>query len=447
MGGNSLSKGSFRTLQGFSTGAKSKMYDGCPGCPYTHYKQFYDYYGSFTYADDWALAALDGTALNWVAPAPGASTFNFGDAHNNARKEAVKKGTAYMHAWMYAIREFEDAIDDCATCTTNCNEFSDNTHGPVHACDEGVAFYAGSLEGDKQGGNSDGRLAYRLAEKRCANFGTCTGTGGISQVNHELFKAGGLFPKGRDLLLAGNCAAVRPVVDDIVKVMTVPLVQGTLRYAWKTGQIGGADNKPTDQSAKNSAEGSTFAAAVLPLVHACDADAAKTVSDHMKFGAAVYDKTTGNFASGTKPDTAAVKAALESTYSCLGITCAHVGSLLSSDKVTPEAGMGTCPSTVAPAEKKTGDEKHKVKIEVKAEGPLSKYTDAFKADLESKMATVAGVDANAVTVTVKEATSRRRQLQAGSVILSFVIVTADAAAATAAKNKVTTELADATKAP
>merc|ERR1719405_300680 len=165
----------------------------------------------------------------------------------------------------------------------------------------------------------------------------------------------------------------------------------------------------------------------------------------MKFGAAVYGKD-GAFASGSKPDTAAVKAALEKTYSCLGITCAHVGSLLSSDGVTPEAGMGTCPSTVAPAEKKTGDEKHKVKIEVKAEGPLSKYTDAFKADLESKMATVAGVNANAVTVTVKEAKSRRRQLQAGSVILSFVIVTDDAAAATAVKNKVTNELADTTKA-
>jgi len=229
--------------------------------------------------------------------------------------------------------------------------------------------------------------------------------------------------------------------------MTVPLVQGTLRYAWKTGQIGGVDNKPTDQSAKNSAEGSTFAAAVLPLVHACDADCGKTVSDHMKFGAAVYDKTTGNFASGTKPDTAAVKAALEKTYSCLGITCAHVGSLLSSDGVTPEAGMGTCPSTVAPAEKIKGDAKHHVKVEVKAEGVVSDYdTPAKRAPLESKMATVAGVDVNAVTLTVKEATSRRRQLSAGSIILSFVIVTADATAATTVKNKVTTELADPTKA-
>merc|ERR1719236_72902 len=209
---------------------------------------------------------------------------------------------------MYVIREMEDAVNDCQAGCITCND------DPVHAWDEGVAFYSGSLEGASPGGNSAGKLIYRLAEKRCANFGTCTGTGGttgISQVNHELFKAGGLFPQGRDLLLEGKCSEVRPVVNQIVSIMTVPLVQGTLRYAWKTGKIGGADNKLSDQSAKNSAEGSTFAAAVLPLVHACDAAAAKTVSDNMKFGVAVYDKTTGAFSSGTKPDTLAVKAALE----------------------------------------------------------------------------------------------------------------------------------------
>ena len=172
VGGNSMSKGSFRTLQGFSTKAQWKMYEGCPGCPYKHYKQFYDYYGSFTYADDWALAALDGTTLTFGAPA--SLDFNFGDAADAARKEAVKKGTVNMHVWMYAIREFEDAIDDCQTCTANCDEFSANDAGSVHAWDEGVAFYTGSLEGEAPGGNSAGKLAYRLAEKRCAGLGICT---------------------------------------------------------------------------------------------------------------------------------------------------------------------------------------------------------------------------------------------------------------------------------
>merc|ERR1719272_2398288 len=108
---------------------------------------------------------------------------------------------------MYAIREFEDAIDDCTTCTANCNEYSTNDAGPVHAWDEGVAFYTGSLEGPLQGGNSAGKMVYRLAEKRCSNFGTCTGAGGMSQVNDALFKAGGLFPQGRDLLHKGSCRA------------------------------------------------------------------------------------------------------------------------------------------------------------------------------------------------------------------------------------------------
>ena len=188
-GGNSASKGSFRTLQGFSTGAKGNMYEGCPGCPYKHYKQFYDYYGSFTYADDWALAALDGTTLTFAAPA--SVSFNFGAASNSARKEAIKKGTANMHVWMYAIHEFEDAIDDCQTCTANCGAFSANDAGPVHAWDEGVAFYTGSLEGAAQGGNSAGKMVYRLAEKRCGNFGTCTLTLTLaltSALNHPILQ-------------------------------------------------------------------------------------------------------------------------------------------------------------------------------------------------------------------------------------------------------------------
>ena len=52
-------------------------------------------------------------------------------------------------------------------------------------------------------------------------------------VNSELFKAGGLFAHGRDLLQQGECSKVRPIVEQIVSLMTVPLVQGTLRYAYR----------------------------------------------------------------------------------------------------------------------------------------------------------------------------------------------------------------------
>ena len=154
-----------RTLRGFSTGAESKMLSGCPGCPYKDFQMFYDYYGAADYADQWVSAALGGTSLTLGT----GGTTDFSGVDDAARVEAVKKGTAYMAVWMYVVREFEDAIDDCVTGSITAN------YGSVHAWDEGVAFYAGSLEGTD--GSSSGKMVYRLAEKRCANFKTCGAAG------------------------------------------------------------------------------------------------------------------------------------------------------------------------------------------------------------------------------------------------------------------------------
>merc|ERR1719181_1110243 len=67
---------------------------------------------------------------------------DFAQAAGNQLKEIIKKGTAYMNSWMYAIREFEDAIDDCTGNALTNNALSS---GSVHAWDEGVAFYTGSI--------------------------------------------------------------------------------------------------------------------------------------------------------------------------------------------------------------------------------------------------------------------------------------------------------------
>merc|ERR1711971_686314 len=302
-----------RTLQGFSLQAKAKMYD-CANCPYVTYKKFYDYYGDFDYADKWVTAALDGTKADFATS---------GDADfaavsdDSTRKECVKKGTAYMSVWMYVVREFEDAIDDCKV------DAIDRNYGSVHAWDEGVAFYAGSKEGTEGASltgsiansatgpsYSPGKLVYALAEKRCMNFKTCgadgKSTSGGSFVNHQLMV---LFANGRDRLQNSQCSSVRPILTRIIHYMTVPLVQGTLRYAWKV-------DPSTDGSktTKEKAEGAVFAAAVLPLVASCDAGSAKTIYDNMKVGAS----------STTYSD---VRAAFEANYICLGISCADVGAL------------------------------------------------------------------------------------------------------------------------
>merc|ERR1712071_196979 len=219
-------------------------------------------------------------------------------------------GTAYMNIYMYVIREFYDAIDDCQIGCINCND------DPVHAWDEGVAFYTGSM---------DTKLLYTLAQKRCTNYNTC-GTEdnmngeGTARVNYDLYAE---FNTGQYNLLNGNCAAARQNVDKIVDLMAIPLIQGTLRYAYKVDKLQGME--------KEKAEGAVFAAAVLPKVHACNPDDASTIYNHMKVGA-----------SRTKYED--VKAAFENNYECLGITCGDIGGLLSGAESNYYEGAEPCES-------------------------------------------------------------------------------------------------------
>jgi hypothetical protein len=294
-------KNQYRTLAGFSTGVQSK-FTAMTADRQVIWNKFKNYYSSGTYANDYVMAAFDGSGV-WS----GKSAV--------ARKEGVKKGTAYMNNWMYVIREFEDAIHDCKTG----NKL--NNMDAVHAWDEGVAFYTGSLEGinagGKQGGSctasdSTGCMIHALADKRCANYKTCVGgtATGPSRVNKKLFEQFGL---GRDVILKNKCDDAVRHLAIVVQQMIVPLVQGALRYAYKVDKLSGGD--------KEKAEGAVFAAAVLPLVKSCDAAKATLISDNMKIDA------TQPMKSGF----AAVKSAFESTYRCAGITCTDVGGLLKSD--------------------------------------------------------------------------------------------------------------------
>ena len=283
-----------RTIAGFSTSARDKQYDGCPGCPYAEYKKYYDYYGEFDYAHQWVTSAFAGTNTNFNNGNADFSKYGF-----TGREQVIKKGTAYMNIYMYVIREFEDAIDDCQRNCLDCN------YGSVHAWDEGVAFYAGSLEGID--GKGSGKLLYALADKRCQNFKTCGVKGneleGFSYVNFELSQ---LFTLGNYNLVTGNCDAVRANVDDIVDLMAIPMIQGTLRYAYKVDKLSGAE--------KEKAEGAVFAAAILPRVAACNEKDAATIYDNMKVGA-------------SSTSFSAVKKAFEANYGCMNIDGGHIGGL------------------------------------------------------------------------------------------------------------------------
>jgi hypothetical protein len=218
--------------------------------------------------------------------------------------EVIKKGTVYMNVWMYVIHEMEDAINDCqAECfgKKGCND------DPVHAWDEAVAFYTGSLEGSD--GSGSGKFLHALADKRCANFATCgdlaSETSGTSHVNMEIFRQ---FADGKRKLLTGKCPELRVNKERIEQLMAVPLIQGTIRYA-------NTISTQIDPGEIPKAEGAVFAASVLPLVHFCDSSAADTIYNSMKAG----KNNEVNFVD--------VKKAFESVYDCLGLRCEDVGGL------------------------------------------------------------------------------------------------------------------------
>jgi hypothetical protein len=87
---------------------------------------------------------------------------NFYDMPGAFNVEVAKKVAVYGNAWMYVIHEFEDAIQDCLNADLMDNDAS------VHAWDEGVAFYVGSLGAESDGDDPStwGKMIYELANMR-----------------------------------------------------------------------------------------------------------------------------------------------------------------------------------------------------------------------------------------------------------------------------------------
>ena len=325
-----------RTIAGFSTQLEDKLKNGS-NAPYTDFEYFRRYYGESSscalfcmfyfylhhsshtsslpstgtsdYADQWVNAAFAGGQTSFTN-----GNADFSQYGMEGREQIIKKGTAYMNVFMYVLREFEDALDDCKRGCINCND------DPVHAWDEGVCFYTGSLEG--QDGLASGYLLHQLADKRSMDFRTGgpdgTDVDGQSKLNYDLMDE---FALGNYQLQSGNCPSARKTKERIAKLMYIPMIQGSLRYAYKVDKLQGGE--------KEKAEGAAFAAAVLPRVHAASPEAAATIYSNLRVGA-----SNTNFQE--------VKAAFESVYPQLGLTCSDIGGLWNEAGKSYYPGMEPC---------------------------------------------------------------------------------------------------------
>jgi len=330
-GKNSAKSDSTRTIAGFSSGAQTKA-SGNNVVTDVDYKDntyisvMNEYWYSkglnkYTWGYDIINATFNGEVIGDI---------DMGNVGDDFRREVIQKGIVYLNIFPYVIWEMQDAINDCKVGDVDMNDNS------VHAWDEAVAFYTGSLEGVSQGGNNgldsctdgDCELQFMLADKRCINFGTCTADydgddyAGYSKVNFDLFS---LFTSGRDQILGAGHTLECPDIDDtmneIAGLMLVPFIQGVQRYLYKT-------SVPVTPTAKEAGELFAFASAVLPFIHSVNPEAAELLYNR----AWLLDYQTDEWED--------IKYAIEDTYPSLGVgagvgavTCVLVGELTESSVV------------------------------------------------------------------------------------------------------------------
>ena len=339
-GKNSVKGDGMRTLKGFS-----KPLDG-----EATYEEYFSYHNSDTSGHDYVFNGIykQMRANNCSADFP---EFADAPADNALVKSAYKnasfsdavayqmfvKGVQYQHTWLYSTHELYSALGKCA-------EGKNAADQAPHAWDEGWAFYVGSLSGEDGSAPSEaGQLTYRMADKRAGDMGTLASDGpphwrageekpfrALSNVNAKLLR---LYTAGLEAVGApggARCGEATGYVKEIVAQMTVPLIQGAIKYAYKADPNGGNETETEKDEGKAWAEFHAFASAALPRVHHCDADAAKTIAAAIALPAGLNFAGPAPFAPSSEGlvagGYAAVKAAFESVYECLGITCADVGS-------------------------------------------------------------------------------------------------------------------------
>eukprot|EP00808_Paulinella_micropora_P021257 g71241.t1 len=317
---------SVRTIKGFSVRADAGQ-EPDQMANEKWFKVFDNYWQSkglpqYTYADALSSAALRGTVVN-------GTNFNFFDKDKAGafRVEAAEKGPLFFNIMYYVIWEMELAVKDCAT--PNWRPDIDEANN----WDEAVAFYTGSLEGAYRTGTGADASLYSKAQKNCVRFQTCTADGdgsplsGYAAANAKMFD---IFETGKILMSqrisfrldtqaqAGICEQLDVTKDMAVRQLWVPFIQGTIYYADRVS------DEPTSQ--KYRGEFWAYASAILPIVGSCDTAVAQALYK------AAWDTT-----SSVNYD--AVKAALESVYTCMGVTCADIGAQLGQKVCSSDVGV------------------------------------------------------------------------------------------------------------
>ena len=219
-----------------------------------------------------------------------------------------------LNLWMFAVHRVWETMRSCWPDLYPSTEFKN----AISMLDQSMAFWIGSGFGDNNfdEGNPDGHALYNLAQETGAKFGTngkseefaeTTGEG-LANVNSNI-KA--LFEEANLLITTENVCGVfdlttstdlYKILNGLVGQMTVPLLQGL---------IGSMHDPATPPYVVRM-----YALAIVPQLSVCHPSSHAFLQKSLIFD----DFKEENFSS--------LLAALQSTYECLGITCADVGTFM-----------------------------------------------------------------------------------------------------------------------
>ena len=209
-----------------------------------------------------------------------------------------------LNLWMYVAASLEKASSMCANGTKEDAQ---------RVWDTAFSLYTGSKVDSTTFG---GYALYNLAQIQCQEYGTCK-KGSVAPINFEVINN---FVLGKNQIAEGMCNNVGDNARRIKTLMTVPLIQGTLKVAYEL-------DLEVDVRQRTQGEAAAFLTATIPLVDSCSGPNANILYNDLAPGKA------------TKASYEVLKAAFERSYDCMGIKCADVGGLtnIRGDEYLPRA--------------------------------------------------------------------------------------------------------------
>ena len=188
------------------------------------------------------------------------------DAASSKQREHVVEGVLRgVVMYLSTLAELDSAIGEC--------ELSGGSDKTLDLWDGGAAFFIGSSEGQRSGGQEDGQLLFGLAKERCDVFGTCEPD---NAPTNEVIVQALLF--GSVQLQTGDCGQAKTILDGSIKpVLLVPLIQSVLYFASESSGLGVGSTSGKLGSLH------AWSRAVLPAIDAVSGTSAVTINNNSAF--------------------------------------------------------------------------------------------------------------------------------------------------------------------